>query len=327
MQILESINIFLAVNIADLALTGVKIGLIMAIMTLGVHISYRILDAADLSIEGIFPLGACVAGILIYYNVPAILATLIACVAGALGGIVTGLLHTKLKIPMILSGIITMTGLYSINLALLGLSDKNVITMKSMTFGFKNGLFGKFRELIIGLGLDNSAATTISTLVVSALWLGIVFLIMYYFFGTEVGMAIRATGNNDKMARAEGINTNKMILLGLMISNALIALAGALFSQNGGTSNVDSGRGMIVVGLAAIIIGEAIFGRKTYKLQLISIITGTIIYYLLRQVAIELNVVEFLDLVSAILIVIILAVPLIKKASLSKKGGLKNARN
>lgn len=321
------LNIFLSVNVADLALTGIKIGLIMSIMTLGVHISYRILDAADLSIEGVFPLGACLAGILIFYNVPAILATIIACIGGAVGGLITGLLHTKLKIPMILSGIITMTGLYSINLALLGLSDKNVVTMKSMTFGFKNGLFGIFRDWFSGLGLATNVATPVATLVVSIICLLIVFLIIYYFFGTEVGMAIRATGNNDKMARAQGINTNRMILVGLMISNALIALAGALFAQNGGTSNVDSGRGMIVVGLAAIIIGEAIFGRKSYKLQLVSIISGTIIYYLLRQIAIELNVVEFLDLVSAILIVIILAIPLIKKARLSRKGGQANVRN
>ena len=320
-------GLILSVNVFDLALTGIKIGLIMSIMTLGVHISYRILDAADLSIEGIFPLGACLAGILIYFGVPSILATIIAIIGGTLGGLVTGLLHTKLKIPMILSGIITMTGLYSINLALLGLSDKNVITMKSMTFGFKNGVFGKFRDLISGMGLANSSATPVATVVVSVIFLLLVFLTIYYFFGTEVGMGIRATGNNDKMARAQGINTNKMILLGLMISNGLIALAGALFAQNGGTSNVDSGRGMIVVGLASIIIGEAIFGRKSYKLQLISIITGTIIYYLLRQIAIELNVVEFLDLVSAILIVVILAVPLIKKAVLSKKGGVKNAWN
>lgn len=318
---------FLATNVADLALTGIKLGLIMSIMTLGVHISYRILDAADLSIEGVFPLGACLAGILIYFHVPAILATIIACIGGAVGGLITGLLHTKLKIPMILSGIITMTGLYSINLALLGFSDENVLTMKSMTFGFKNGLYGKFRDLMNSIGFSNNLSNPIATLLISLVCLLLVFMIIYYFFGTEVGMGIRATGNNDTMARAQGINTNKMILLGLMISNALIALAGSLFAQNAGTSLVDSGRGMIVVGLASIIIGEAIFGRKSYKLQLVSIVTGTIIYYILRQIAIELNVVEFLDLVSAILIVIILAVPLIKKMSLSKKGGLKDARN
>lgn len=311
--------LFLSVNIVDLLLAGLKLGLIMSIMTLGVHISYRILDAADLSIEGVFPLGACLAGLMIFLKVPAILATIIAIVGGLIGGLITGVLYTKLKIPMILSGIITMTGLYSINLALLGMTDKNVLTMKSMTFGFKNGLYGKFKEIIAGLNISSGLTTTISTLIISAIWLVAVILIIYYFFGTEIGMSLRATGSNEKMAKAQGINTNMMTILGLMISNGLIALAGALFAQNGGTSNVDSGRGMIVVGLASIIIGEAIFGRKSYKLQLVSIVVGTIIYYLLRQIAIELNVVEFLDLVSAILIVIILAVPLIKKSFSNRK--------
>ena len=165
-------------------------------------------------------------------------------------------------------------------------------------------------------------SNTLSTYIIAILVLLIVFIGIYYLFGTEMGMALRATGDNEKMAKAQGINTNLMKTIGLVISNGLIALAGSLFAQNTGASNVTSGRGMIVSALASIIIGEAIFGRKTYKIQLISIIIGSIIYYLLRAIAIELGVVEFLDLVSAVLIVIILSLPLIKKKF---RKGTKNA--
>ena len=308
------------------ATTGIKLGLIMCIMTLGVHIAYRILDTADLSIEGTFPLGCCVAAILIFFKVPPIIATIIAMIVGSGAGFITGVLHTKLKIPMILAGIITMTGLYSINLAILGFSDPNYLTVATLSFGDKGTVFSWFKELLVDWGLKAKLANNISTLTISGLFLAAVYFIMYWFFGTELGMAIRSTGDNKTMSKAQGINTNKMTIFGLMLSNGLIALAGALFAQNSGNANVTSGRGMIVVGLAAIIIGEVIFGRKTYKSQLVSLIIGTCIYYLLRAVAIELNVIEFLDLASAILIVIILSLPLIKtKLFKSKKRGVANA--
>ena len=308
------------------ATTGIKLGLKMSIMTLGVHIAYRILDTADLSIEGTFPLGCCVAAILIFFKVPPIIATIIAMIVGSGAGFITGVLHTKLKIPMILAGIITMTGLYSINLAILGFSDSNYLTVATLSFGDNGTVFSWFKELLVDWGLKAKLANNISTLTISGLFLAAVYFIMYWFFGTELGMAIRSTGDNKTMSKAQGINTNKMTIFGLMLSNGLIALAGALFAQNSGNANVTSGRGMIVVGLAAIIIGEVIFGRKTYKSQLVSLIIGTCIYYLLRAVAIELNVIEFLDLASAILIVIILSLPLIKtKLFKSKKRGVANA--
>lgn len=308
------------------ATTGIKLGLIMCIMTLGVHIAYRILDTADLSIEGTFPLGCCVAAILIFFKVPAIIATIIAMIVGSGAGFITGILHTKLKIPMILAGIITMTGLYSINLAILGFSDPNYLTVATLSFGDNTTVFSWFKELLVDMGMKVKMANNVSTLTISALFLVVVYVIMYWFFGTELGMAIRSTGDNKTMSKAQGINTNKMTILGLMLSNGLIALAGALFAQNSATANVTSGRGMIVVGLAAIIIGEVIFGRKTYKSQLVSLVVGTCIYYLLRAIAIELNVIEFLDLASAVLIVIILALPLIKTKILkNKKRGVANA--
>lgn len=306
---------------ASFLVSGVKLGLIFCIMTLGVHISFRILDAADLSIEGVFPLGACICALLIYFGVPAIIATIIAFIAGILGGLLTGVLHTKLKIPMILSGIITMTALYSINLLILGFSNESggSITRASLMIANKSNIFYGLIKLLISWGVKGSLANTLSTILVSGICFGVVYILIYYFFGTELGMSIRATGDNERMAKAQGINTDWMKILGLMISNGLIALAGALFAQNTGVANVTSGRGMIVIGLASIIIGEVIFGRKSYKKQLISIIIGTIIYFILRQIAIELKLSELLDLASAILIVIILSLPLIKKKIIHKK--------
>lgn len=302
--------------------SGIELGLIYAVMALGIHISFRTLDEADLSIEGVFPLGCCITALLIYYNVPPLIAVIAALILGGVAGFITSILNTKLKIPMILSGIITMTGLYSINLAILGLSDKYAITRPTLAIDTKKTIFASIQKIFLKLDMSVKLSNTLSTYIIAILVLLIVFIGIYYLFGTEMGMALRATGDNEKMAKAQGINTNLMKTIGLVISNGLIALAGSLFAQNTGASNVTSGRGMIVSALASIIIGEAIFGRKTYKIQLISIIIGSIIYYLLRAIAIELGVVEFLDLVSAVLIVIILSLPLIKKKF---RKGTKNA--
>ena len=313
-------NTILAFTFTNLITNGAKLGLIFAIMTLGVHISFRILDTADLSIEGVFPLGGCVCALLIYAGVPALLACLIAMVAGAIGGFITGILHTKLKIPMILSGIITMTGLYSINLMILGFTNTGGSTTRAtLPITNKSTMFYPLAKLLVDFGVSGRYATMISVLLIGAICLAAIYAIIYYFFGTEIGMSLRATGDNERMAKAQGINTNVMKIVGLMISNALIAFAGALFAQNTGTANVTSGRGMIVIGLASIIIGEVIFGRKAYSMQLVSLVVGTIIYFMLRQIAIELNLSEYLDIASAILIVIILALPLIKKKVIHKK--------
>lgn len=300
--------------------SSIKLGIIISIMVIGVHISYRILNCADLGIEGIFPLGGCVCAVLIYSGVPAVIATLAACVVGAIGGLVTALLHTKLKIPMILSGIITLTGFYSINLAILGITSQKSLTLANLAVPSSKTVLSVLVPLFNNMGLRQLYSNILSTLIIGIVFLLAVCFIIYFFFGTEVGMAIRATGDNPRMAKAQGINTDKMIILGLVISNALIGLAGGLFAQNAGNVAVNNGRGMIVVALAAIIIGEAIFSRRTYKLQIVSIIVGTIIYYLMRQISIVLNLSEFLDLASAIIIVIILTIPLIKSAIKKKKG-------
>lgn len=298
---------------------SIKLGLIISIMVIGVHISYRILNTADLGIEGIFPLGGCICAVLISAGVPSYVAILASILCGAFGGLVTALLHTKLKIPMILSGIITLTGFYSINLAILGFTSKTSLTLASLPIKPQKSIFFSLVNLFNSFGMKQARSLDLSTFIICLIILAIVLTIIYFFFGTEIGMAIRATGDNPRMAKAQGINTDHMIIIGLMISNALIAFAGSLFAQNSGTVTVQNGKGMIVVGLASIIIAEAIFGRRSYKLQLVSLIVGTIIYYLLRQTAIALNLADFLDLASAIIITVILAVPLLKNRIMKRQ--------
>lgn len=305
-------------KIVDMLTSGLEQGIIWAILVIGVYISFRILDIADLSIEGTFPLGACTAAILIFNGVNPYIASILAMFAGMLGGLVTGLLHTKLKIPAILSGIITMTGLLSINLVTLGFASKTSPVMSILAMD--RDVFTIFRDLLMKwFGLQKSIANDVSTIAVGLLFLSIVSGLVYWLFGTEIGMSVRATGCNQRMARAQGINTDLMIVLGLMLSNGLIALSGALFAQNTGTAMVESGRGAIVIGLAAIIIGEIIFGKKSFKRSLISIIIGAVIFFVIKAGAIRLNVEYYLDLLTAILIAVILALPLIKQKLHIKK--------
>ena len=305
-------------KIVDMLTSGLEQGIIWAILVIGVYISFRILDVADLSIEGTFPLGGCTAAILIFLGVNPYIASVLAMVAGMLGGLITGLLHTKLKIPAILSGIITMTGLLSINLVILGFASETSPVMSILAMD--RDVFTMFRDLLMNLfSLQKSLANDISTVVVGIIFLSLSAGLVYWLFGTEIGMSVRATGCNQRMARAQGINTDLMIVLGLMLSNGLIALSGALFAQNTGTAMVESGRGAIVIGLAAIIIGEIIFGRKSFKRSLISIIIGAIIFFIIKAGAIRLNVEYYLDLLTAILIAVILAMPLIKQKLHAKK--------
>lgn len=306
------------INIIKAALEN---GLIWGIFVLGVFLSYRVLDIADLGVEGTFPFGACLAALLIYNGVNPLLATLIAVLGGVLVGIITGELHARLKIPAILAGIITMTGLWSINLFVLGLSDKFGATLANLSI--KETVFDGLSNLLvnnISFG-DVTLWKYLGRLIIVGIFVLIVFEAIYYFFGTTLGMSVRATGINGRMARAQGVNTKRMIILGLAISNALVALAGALLAQRLKTATVDMGRGTIVIGLASIIIGEAIFGKRDFKMSLISVLVGSVIYQMLEAIAVELNVVNYLKLVVAIIITVILTIPLIKPA-LAKKLGL-----
>lgn len=295
MNILESIMYIIQ--------DAIEQGLIWAVMALGIFVSFRILNFADLTAEGSITLGGAISISLISAGVNSYLAIVISLIGGFLAGAITGLLHTKLKIPAILAGIITMTGLFSINLRVMGRASIAIKDNNTTIYSFLRSI------------LENAfVAKTLTTLVVVI----IIFILIYWFFGTEIGMGLRATGMNPKMARAQGINTNIKIILGLAIANALIALSGGLYAQVQRTANMDAGRGTIVIGLASIILGEVIFGKRSFKNWLISVILGSIIFQAILGIAIRVGLnPNDLKLVQAIIIAIILALPLVQ--SVNKK--------
>lgn len=282
----------------DLVLSTVSQGLLWAIMALGVFLTFRVLDIADLSVEGTFPLGAAVAATLIDAGHSVWFAMLIALIAGCIGGTVTALLTTKLKIPALLSGILTMIGLYSVNLMIMGKANVPLLRAETV-FTLTEDLFG--------------VSSVVATLIVGLIATIVVGVIMYWFFGTVLGTAIRATGCNPQMARAQGINTNVMVILGLLISNGLVALSGALVAQSNGFADVGMGTGTIVIGLASVIIGEVLFGTRSFKNWLISVVLGSVVYRAVIAIVLELGMPpNDLKLFTAVLVAIALSLPLIK---------------
>lgn len=282
----------------DLVLSTVSQGLLWAIMALGVFLTFRVLDIADLSVEGTFPLGAAVAATLIDAGHSVWFAMLIALIAGCIGGTVTALLTTKLKIPALLSGILTMIGLYSVNLMIMGKANVPLLRAETV-FTLTENLFG--------------VSSVVATLIMGLVATVIVGAIMYWFFGTVLGTAIRATGCNPQMARAQGINTNVMVILGLLISNGLVALSGALVAQSNGFADVGMGTGTIVIGLASVIIGEVLFGTRSFKNWLISVVLGSVVYRAVIAIVLELGMPpNDLKLFTAVLVAIALSLPLIK---------------
>lgn len=282
----------------DLVLSTVSQGLLWAIMALGVFLTFRVLDIADLSVEGTFPLGATVAATLIDAGHSVWFAMLIALIAGCIGGTVTALLTTKLKIPALLSGILTMIGLYSVNLMIMGKANVPLLRAETV-FTLTEDLFG--------------VSSVVATLIVGLIATTVVGVIMYWFFGTVLGTAIRATGCNPQMARAQGINTNVMVILGLLISNGLVALSGALVAQSNGFADVGMGTGTIVIGLASVIIGEVLFGTRSFKNWLISVVLGSVVYRAVIAIVLELGMPpNDLKLFTAVLVAIALSLPLIK---------------
>lgn len=282
----------------DLVLSTVSQGLLWAIMALGVFLTFRVLDIADLSVEGTFPLGAAVAATLIDAGHSVWFAMLIALIAGCIGGTVTALLTTKLKIPALLSGILTMIGLYSVNLMIMGKANVPLLRAETV-FTLTEDLFG--------------VSSVVATLIVGLIATPVVGVIMYWFFGTVLGTAIRATGCNPQMARAQGINTNVMVILGLLISNGLVALSGALVAQSNGFADVGMGTGTIVIGLASVIIGEVLFGTRSFKNWLISVVLGSVVYRAVIAIVLELGMPpNDLKLFTAVLVAIALSLPLIK---------------
>ena len=282
----------------DLVLSTVSQGLLWAIMALGVFLSLRVLAIAFLSVVGSFLLGAAVAATLIDAGHSVWFAMLIALIAGCIGGTVTALLTTKLKIPALLSGILTMIGLYSVNLMIMG--NAHVPLHRAETvFTLTENLFG--------------VSSVVATLIVGLVATVIVGALLYWFFGTVLGTAIRATGCNPQMARAQGINTNVMVILGLLISNGLVALSGALVAQSNGFADVGMGTGTIVIGLASVIIGEVLFGTRSFKNWLISVVLGSVVYRAVIAIDLELGMPpNDLKLFTAVLVAIALSLPLIK---------------
>ncbi len=276
--------------------SAVSQGLLWAILAIGIHITYRILDISDLTSEGSFTLGAAVCATAIVNNIPPILAIFMALISGSLAGMVTGLLHTKLQIPSLLAGILSMTGLYSINLRIMGKAN--------IPLNMHSTLLTNIKELF-NLGKDRDAAIFLGIIVCV-----IVIIFLVWFFNTEFGYAIVATGNNDKMIRANGINSDITKIAGLMLANALIALSGALVCQYNGYADVQQGIGAIVIGLASVIIGEVIFRNRNLIMSLVGIVIGSIIYRLIVAIVINSNYVSANDmkLFTAIIVAIALYV-------------------
>ncbi len=274
-------------------------GLIWGIMAIGVYITYKILDIADLTVDGTLCTGGAVCVVAIMNGCNVFVALLLAMIAGALAGLVTGLLHTLMGIPAILAGILTQLGLWSVNLvAILGKANQAISVDKY--------------ELLVSLRWVKGVPLLQNTIFVVAIFVVVIIALLYWFFGTELGCALRATGSNGQMARAQGINTDRNKVLGLMLSNALVALSGALLSQYQGFADVSMGRGAIVIGLAAVIIGEVLVGWvcRNFAFQLACVAIGSIVYYLVIQVVLWLGLdSNYLKLLSAVVVAIFLAVP------------------
>ena len=309
-------------------LTALNQGLMWGILAIGVFVSFKVLDFADMTCEGSIALGGAITAVTLQAGLHPILAVLFALLGGAGAGLITGLLHTKLRIPPILSGILTMTALYSINLRIM--KDRASITMlnvKTLTSGLTDAL--------VNSGLAYKYSVQMSNMIIALIFVALVIGAIYWFFGTEFGCTIRATGMNPKMCRAQGINTNTTIIVGLMISNALIALAGCLISQMQFNTTVSMGTGAIVIGLASIIIGEALTGKKfSFWVRLTMLIVGSILYRLV--ITMVLMIPGFntndLKLLTAIVVAVALAIPAIKGGAkpliqkfIGKKGGNENA--
>ena len=281
-------------------------GVLWGIMALGLYITFKVLDFADLTVDGSFALGGAVSAVLLVNGWNPFLSLLIAFLAGGISGVVTGLLHTKLEIPGILAGILTMIALYSINIRIMGQANTPLLGVDTIMV-----------KLEILLGIDR----TMSSLIVGVVFSVVIIMLLYWFFGTELGSVIRATGNNERMVRAQGVNTDNMKIIGLMLSNALVALSGAMVAQSQGYGDVGMGTGTIVIGLASIIIGEVIFGaRFSFWYRLMSVVFGSIIYRIIIAVVLQLGLKSTdLKLLTAIIVALALALPVVKKKFMKTK--------
>ncbi|MDT6566647.1 ABC transporter permease [Enterococcus faecium] len=290
--------------------SAISQGMLWAILGLGIFMTYRILDFPDMTTEGSFPLGAAVCVTAMTHGVAPILATLLGVGAGMVAGLITGLLYTKGKIPVILAGILVMSGLNSVILFVMRTPNLSLLNHPILQDSFHRfGLPDYFDTVLLGF-----------------ISLGILIAVLLFFFNTDLGQGYIATGDNETMARSLGIKTDRMKILGLTLSNGVIALSGALIAQNDGYADVNKGIGVIVIGLASIIIGEVIFQELTLAERLIAIVVGSIIYQLLILVVIKLGFdTTYLKLFSATILAICLMIPQLKKALNLKTGFEKEA--
>ena len=303
---------------AEIIGNAISLGILWAVLAIGVYVTYRMLDIADLSCEGVFPLGAAITARVLSENGDPIVACLLSIAGGGIAGAITGIMHTRLKIPILLAGILSMTGLYSVNLRVLGKANISLLRIPT--------LYSKFQG---AFGLRSDVATFLVGLIVVAL----IIAILWWFFNTELGYSLRATGNNVHMIRAMGVDTDSMFMIGLVISNALIGLAGSLIAQKQSFADIGMGTGTIVIALASVIIGEVLFGRNTVLQHMVSVFLGSIVYRIIISLILEIDFsvslfgVSFdiaveptdLKLFTAILVAAALSLPVLSKRIQARK--------
>lgn len=290
---------------------GATLGVIWAIMALGLYLTYRVLNYADLTVDGSLALGGAMSAVLVASGVQPIAAILLATLGGMLAGFVTGFLHTKLKIPDLLAGILTQFGLYSINLRIMGKANFGLLNEVTLFSQIKDlGIPSKWAGLVVGL-----------------VFVVILIVGIYCFFGTEIGCALRATGNNPDMVKAMGANTKAYVVLGLVVGNGLVAMSGAILAQYQGYADINMGVGTIVIGLAAIMIGEVLFSKRTYMHRLTGVVIGSIVYRIIiafvLRISLNTNFIikitaDDMKLITAIIVIIALVAPRLKDAAVAK---------
>jgi putative ABC transport system permease protein len=281
----------------QILLGALSLGLLWSVMTIGVYITFRILSIADMTVEGTITLGAAVTARVISLGASPWLGLALSILAGMLAGLITGLLHTKLGIPALLSGILTMIALFSINLRVMTKANISLLRMDTVY------------TPLMSLGLNKTWAVIALGAMCAALVIGL----LYWFFGTEVGSAIRATGANPNMVRAQGIHTDTTLILGLMISNALVGISGSLIAQSQNYADLQMGTGSIVIGLASMIIGEVLFGKRNFFLRFLSMVLGAITYRIIIALVLKMGMPsDDLKLFTAITVVFALSLPKIK---------------
>ena len=299
-------------------------GVLWAVMAIGVYITYRVLDVADLTCEGCFTLGGGVTCVLITSGYDPFTATFVALIAGLLAGLLTGVLHTLFKIPALLSGILTMTALWSINLRIMGKS--NIPLLKETT------IISMLEDTLSNMGVAPSDTKNLAAIIAGFILTVIVVLFLWWFFKTEFGYSVRATGDNKNMIRAQGVNTNLTTIFGIMLGNGLIALSASLVSQYNCFADIQMGVGTIVIGLASVIIGEVVFGHRNILHSLIAVSLGSVLYRLIIALVLNLGLkTDDMKLISSILLTIALCFPTVRNSAVNlinkslKRGGNENA--